>query len=172
MTDPGLVTELKEAVTALMAITIIASVYGGVRSKEVNKVLPAFFAFAAISSIALWASAILGINLLTPTASTGNTVAYYATVAWLNTVFILLILTLGAVIVAIIAINEIFELRSIVTDIRIWTGREAELWLPAAVARAIASSLKDEIKELYTMMYIYAVITAAYGFYIVFLTHR
>jgi len=65
--SPGMLTEAKEVATALMVITVAVSIYGGVKSREVSKALPVFFAFAAVSSIALWASAVLGLNLITPT---------------------------------------------------------------------------------------------------------
>jgi len=146
--SPGMLTEAKEAATALMVITVAVSVYGGVRNREVSKALPVFFAFAAVFSVALWASAVLGLNLITPTMSTGNTTAYYVTVAWVSTVIILLVMTLATVIIAIIAINEIFALRSFIADMRMWTKREVGLWLPAAIVRAIASDLKDMIKEV------------------------
>jgi len=147
--SPGMLTEAKEAATALMVITVAVSVYGGVRNREVSKALPVFFAFAAVFSVALWASAVLGLNLM----STGNTTAYYVTVAWVGTVIILLVMTLATVIIAIIAINEIFALRSFIADMRMWTKREVGLWLPATIVRAIASDLKDMIKELSIMAF-------------------
>ena len=171
MISPDTLTETKEAATALMVITVAVSVYGGVRSREVSRVLPAFFGFAAAFSVALWASAVLGLNLVTQTTSTGNTTAYYVAVAWVNAVFVILVMTLATVIVAIFAINEIFALRSFIADMRTWTKGEVGLWLPAATVRAIASELKDMIKELFTMAYIYAVITAASASYLVFFTH-
>jgi len=165
--SPGTLTEAKEAATALMVITVAVSVYGGVRSREVSRVLPAFFGFAAIFSIALWASAVLGLNLM----STGNTTAYYVTVAWVNAVIVILVMTLATVIIAIFAINEVFALRSFIADMRMWTKREVGLWLPAAIVRAIAGDLKDMIKGVVVMAYIYAVITAAVASYLTFLTH-
>jgi len=165
--SPGMLTEAKDAATALMVITVAVSVYGGVKSREVSRVLPAFFAFAAVFSIALWASAVLGLNLM----STGNTTAYYVTVAWVNAVIVTLVMTLATVIIAIFAINEIFALRSFIADMRMWTKREVGLWLPAAIVRAIASDLKDMIKGVVVMAYIYAAITAAVASYLTFLTH-
>ena len=166
-----MLTEAKDVATALMVITVAVSIYGGVKSREVSKALPVFFAFAAVSSIALWASAVLGLNLITPTTSTGNMTAYYVTVAWVSTVIILLVMTLATVIIAIIAINEIFALRSFIADMRMWTKGEVGLWLPAAIVRAIASDLKDMIKGVVVMAYIYAAITAALASYLTFLTH-
>jgi len=165
--SPGTLTEAKEAATALMVITVAVSVYGGVRSREVSRVLPAFFGFAAIFSIALWASAVLGLNLM----STGNTTAYYVTVAWVNAVIVILVMTLATVIIAIFAINEVFALRSFIADMRMWTKGEVGLWLPAAIVRAIASDLKDMIKGVVVMAYIYAVITAAVASYLTFFTY-
>jgi len=170
MINPGLLTELKEAVTALMVITVIVSVYGGVKSKDVSMALLVFFAFAAIFSVALWASAVLGVDLATLTTSTGNAAAYYASAAWVSIALILLILTLGAVIVAIIAINEVFVLRSAVTGTGRWTREEVELLVPIAVVRGIASFLKEETRRLFAVAFIYSAITAAYAFYLVFLT--
>ncbi len=167
MISPGTLTEAKDAVTALMVITVAVSVYGGVKSREVSRVLPAFFGFAAAFSVALWASAVLGLNLM----STGNTTAYYVTVAWVNAVIVILVMTLATVIIAIIAINEIFALRSFIADMRMWTKREVGLWLPTAIVRAIASDLKDMIKGVVVMAYIYAVTTAAVASYLTFLTH-
>jgi len=165
--SPGTLTEVKEAATALMVITVAVSVYGGVKSREVSRVLPAFFGFAAAFSVALWTSAVLGLNLM----STGSTTAYYVTVAWVNAVIVILVMTLATVIIAIFAINEIFALRSLIADMRMWTKREVGLWLPAAIVRAIASDLKDMIKGVVIMAYIYAVITAAVASYLTFLTH-
>ena len=167
MISPGMLTESKEVVTALMVITVAVSAYGGVRTREINRVLPAFFGFAAAFSVALWASAVLGLNLM----STSNTAAYYVTVAWVNTAIILLALTLATVIFAIIAINDVLALRSHIADMRTWTEGEAWLWFPATIARATASVLKDVIKGLSVMAYIYAVITAASASYLIFLTH-
>ena len=116
MISPGTLTETKEVATALMVITVAVSVYGGVKSKEVSRVLPAFFGFAAAFSVALWASAVLGLNLM----STGNTTAYYVTIAWVNAVIVILVMTLATVIIAIVAINEIFVLRSFIADMRTW----------------------------------------------------
>jgi hypothetical protein len=161
-----MLTETKEGVTALMVITVAVSVYGGVRSREVSKVLPVFFAFAAVFSVALWASAVLGLNL----ASTGNTTAYYVTVAWVDAAIIILALTLATVIAAIIMINDVLALRSFIADMRTWTEGEVELWFPATIARATASVLKDVIKGLSIVAYIYAVITAASASYLIFLT--
>jgi len=169
--SPGTLTEAKDAVTALMVIMVAVSVYGGVKSREVSRVLPAFFGFAAAFSVALWASAVLGLSLVTQTTSTGSTTAYYVTVAWVNAVIVILVMTLATVIIAIFAINEIFALRSFIADMRMWTKREVGLWLPATIVRAIASDLKDMIKELSIMAYIYAVITAASASYLVFFTH-
>jgi len=171
MISPSVLTETKEGVTALMVITVAASVYGGVRSREVSKVLPAFFAFAAILSIALWASAVLGLNLIEPTTSAGSTATYYVAVAWVNAVIILLALTLAVVIFAIIAINDVLALRSFIADMRTWIKGEADLLFPATIARATASVLKDVIKGLFVMAYVYAVITAASASYLVFLAH-
>jgi hypothetical protein len=165
--NPGTLTETKEGVTALMVITVAVSVYGGVRNREVSKALPVFFAFAAVFSIALWASAVLGLNLM----STGNTTAYYVTVAWVGTVIILLALTLATVIAAVIWIDYVLALGSFIVDMRTCLKGEVEPWLPATIARTIASGLKDVIKELSIMAYIYAVITAAVASYLTFLTH-
>ena len=167
MISPDTLTEAKEAVTALMVITVAVSVYGGVRNREVSKALPVFFAFAAVFSIALWASAVLGLNLM----STGNTTAYYVTVAWVGTVIILLALTLATVIAAIIWIDYVLALGSFIVDMRTCFKGEVEPWLPATIARTIASGLKDVIKELSVMAYIYAVITATSASYLVFFTH-
>ncbi|MCG2865609.1 MAG: hypothetical protein L7H04_07040 [Vulcanisaeta sp.] len=116
MINPGMLTEAKEAATALMVITVAVSVYGGVKSREVSRVLPAFFGFAATFSVAIWASAVLGLNLM----STGSTTAYYVGVAWVNVVIVILVMTLATVIIAIFAINEIFALRSFIADMRTW----------------------------------------------------
>ncbi len=167
MISPGVLSEAKDAATALMVITVAVSVYGGVKSREVSRVLPAFFGFAAAFSAALWVSAVLGLNLM----STGNTTAYYVGVAWVNAVIVILVMTLATVIIAIFAINEIFALRSFIADMRMWTKREVGLWLPTAIVRAIASDLKDMIKEVVVMTYIYAVITAVVASYLTFLTH-
>jgi len=167
MINPGVLSEVKDAVTALMVITVAVSVYGGVRNREVSKALPVFFAFAAVFSIALWASAVLGLNLM----STGNTTAYYVTVAWVGTVIILLALTLATVIAAIIWIDYVLALGSFIVDMRTCFKGEVEPWLPATIARTIASGLKDVIKELSVMAYIYAVITATSASYLVFFTH-
>jgi len=163
--SPGLLAELKEAVTALMVVTVAASVYGGVKGKEVSGAISIAFVFASVFAIALWATALLGLGL----ASAAGAVALYIAVIWAGIAVVLLILTLGFVISTIIALNEVLALRSFIADMRIWTEREAGLWLPAAVARAIASSIKDGIKELYIAAYIYAVITAAGASYLVFL---
>ena len=171
MISPDTLTEAKEAATAFMVITVAVSVYGGVKSREVSRVLPAFFGFAAVFSVALWASAVLGLNLITQTTSTGNTVAYYVTVAWVNAVIIILALTLATVIFAIIAINDVLALRSFIADMRTWTEGEVDLLFPATVARATASVLKEAVKGLFIMAYIYAVITAASASYLTFLTH-
>jgi len=165
--SPGMLTEAKEAATALMVITVAVSVYGGIRNREVSKALPVFFAFAAVFSVALWASAVLGLNLM----STGNTTAYYVTVAWVGTVIILLALTLATVIAAIIWIDYVLALGSFIVDMRTCLKGEVEPWLPATIARTIASGLKDVIKELSIMAYIYAVITATSASYLTFLTH-
>jgi len=171
MISPDTLTETKEGITALMVITVAVSVYGGVRNREVSKALPVFFGFAAVFSIALWASAVLGLNLITQTTSTGSTAAYYVTAAWVGTVIILLALTLATVIAAIIWIDYVLALGSFIVDMRMWTKGEVEPWLPATIARTIASGLKDVIKELSIMAYIYAVITAAVASYLVFFTH-
>jgi hypothetical protein len=165
--SPGVLTETKEGVTALMVITVAVSVYGGIRNREVSKALPVFFAFAAVFSVALWASAVLGLNLM----STGSTAAYYVTVAWVGTVIILLALTLATVIAAVIWIDYVLALGSFIVDMRTCLKGEVEPWLPATIARTIASGLKDVIKELSVMAYIYAVITAASASYLTFLTH-
>jgi hypothetical protein len=169
--SPGTLAETKEVATALMVITVAVSVYGGVRSREINRVLPAFFGFAAVFSIALWASAVLGLNLITQTTSTGSTTAYYVTAAWVNAVIIILALTLATVIFAIIAINDVLALRSFIADMRTWTEGEVDLLFPAAAARATASVLKEAIKGLFIMAYIYAVTTAAVASYLTFLKH-
>jgi hypothetical protein len=162
-----MLTESKEAVTALMVITVAVSAYGGVRSREVNRVLPIFFAFTAVFSIALWASIVLGLNLM----STSNTAAYYIAAALVDIATILLALTLAFVIAAILEIDELFTLRSHIADVRAWANGDAWLWFPLANARAIVSVLKDMIKGLSIMAYIYAVITAASASYLTFLTH-
>lgn len=167
MISPGMLTESKEAVTALMVITVAVSAYGGVRSREVNRVLPIFFAFTAVFSIALWASIVLGLNLM----STSNTAAYYIAAALVDIATILLALTLAFVIAAILEIDELFTLRSHIADVRAWANGDAWLWFPLANARAIVSVLKDMIKGLSIMAYIYAVITAASASYLTFLTH-
>ena len=167
MISPGTLTESKEAVTALMVITVAVSVYGGVRSREVNRVLPVFFAFAAVFSIALWASIVLGLNLM----STSNTAAYYIAAALVDIATILLALTLAFVIGAVLETDELFTLRSHIADVRAWANEDAWLWFPLADARAIMSVLKDMIKGLSVMAYIYAVITAASASYLTFLTH-
>ena len=167
MISSGMLTETKEGVTALMVITVAVSIYGGVRNREVSKALPVFFAFAAVFSVALWSSSVLGLNLV----STGNTTAYYVTAAWVDTAIILLALTLATVISAIIMINDVLALRSFIADMRTWTEGEVDLLFPATIARATASVLKDVIKGLSIMAYIYAVITAAVASYLTFLTH-
>jgi len=167
MINPGVLSEAKDAATALMVITVAVSIYGGVRSREVSRVLPAFFGFAAVFSVALWASAVLGLNLM----STGSTTAYYVTAAWVNAVIIILALTLATVIFAIIAINDVLALRSFIADMRTWTEGEVDLLFPATAARATASVLKEAVKGLFIMAYIYAVTTAAVASYLTFLKH-
>jgi len=167
MISPGALSEVKDAVTALMVITVAVSAYGSVRSKEITGVLSATFVFTAIFAIALWATAMLGLDL----ASTANMIAFYIAVIWVGIVIILLVLTLGFVIFTIAAISEVSALRSFIADMRIWSEREVGLWLPATIVRAIASELKDMIKGLFTMAYIYAIITAAVASYLTFLTH-
>jgi hypothetical protein len=109
MISSGLLTELKEAVTALMAITIIASVYGGIKSREIEGALSITFVISSVFTIALWATAMLGLNL----ASAANTIVFYIAVIWACIVIVLLIFTLGAVISAIIAFNEVSALHSL-----------------------------------------------------------
>jgi hypothetical protein len=167
MISPGTLIESKEAVTALMVITVAVSTYGGMRSREINRVLPVFFAFAAVFSIALWASIVLGLNLM----STSNTAAYYIATALVDIATILLALTLAFVIAAVLEIDELFTLRSHIVNVRAWANGDAWLWFPLANARAIASVLKEVIKGLFIMAYIYAVITAAVASYLIFLTH-
>jgi len=167
MINPGTLTEAKEAATALMVITVAVSIYGGVRNREVSKALPVFFAFAAVFSVALWASAVLGLNLM----STGNTTAFYVTVAWVGTVVILLALTLATVIAAVIWIDYVLALGSFIVGMRTCLKGGVEPWLPAMIAKTIASDLKDMIKELSITAYIYAAITAAVASYLTFLTH-
>jgi len=166
MIDQSLVTELKEAVTALMAIVIAASVYGGVKSKEIEGVLSIAFVLSSVFAVALWATAMLGLDL----ASAANTVVYYIAVIWTGIVIVLLISTLGFVISAIIAFDEVSVLRSFVADMRIWSRSEVGLLVPIAIVRGIASFLKEEIKRLLIIAFIYSVVTAAYAFYLVFLT--
>jgi len=163
--DQGLVAELKEAVTALMVIVIVASVYGGVKSKEIEGVLSIAFVFSSVFAVALWATAMLGLNL----ASAANTVVFYIAVIWTGIVIVLLILTLGFVVSAIIAFSEVLELRSFIGDVRRCVRGETGLWFPIVIARGIASVLKEEIRELFTIAYIYSIATAAYGLYLVFL---
>jgi len=163
--DQGLVTELKEAVTALMAIVIVASVYGGVKSKEIEGALSVAFVFSSVFAVALWATAVLGLNL----ASAANAIVFYIAVIWAGIVIVLLILTLGFVVSAIIAFSEVLELRSFIDDVRGCVRGEAGLWFPIAVARGIASVLKEEIRGLFTIAYIYSIAATAYGLYLVFL---
>ena len=165
MISPGMLTESKEAVTALMVITVVISAYGGTWSRKVSKVLPMFFAFVAIFSIALWASIVLGLNLM----SASNTATYYIAAALVDIATILLALTLAFAIAAILEIDELFTLRSHIADVRAWANGDAWLWFPLANARAIASELKGLIKGLSIMAYIYAVTIAAYALYSVFL---
>ena len=165
MIDQGLVTELKEAVTALMAIVIVASVYGGVKSKEIEGALSVAFVFSSVFAVALWATAVLGLNL----ASAANMIVFYIAVIWAGIVIVLLILTLGFVVSAIIALNEVSALRSFIADMRIWSGKEVELLVPIAVVRGIASFLKEEVRRLFAIAFIYSAITVAYAFYLVFL---
>jgi len=164
--DQGLVTELKEAVTALMAIVIVASVYGGVKSKEIEGALSIAFVLSSVFALALWATAMLGLNL----ASAANMIAFYIAVIWTGIAIVLLILTLGFVVSAIIAFNEVSALRSFIADMRIWSGSEIELLVPIAIVRGIASFLKEEARRLFAIAFIYSAITAAYAFYLVFLT--
>jgi len=166
MIDQSLVTELKEAVTALMAIVIAASVYGGVKSKEIEGVLSIAFVLSSVFAVALWATAMLGLDL----ASAANTVVYYIAVIWACIVIVLLISTLGFVISAIIAFDEVSALRSFVADMRIWSRSEVGLLVPIAVVRGIASFLKEEARRLFAIAFIYSAITAAYAFYLMFLT--
>jgi hypothetical protein len=169
MAGPGLLIGLKEAVTALMAVVIIASVYGGIRSKEVSGALSITFVFSSVFAVALWATAMLGLDLVSSPTSTAGTIAFYIAVIWAGIVIVLLILTLGFVISAIIAFNEVLALRSFIADMRTWTGREVGLWLPTAIVRGIAGSLKDEMKRLYVTAYVFAAAATAYAFYLVFL---
>ena len=108
MVSPGMLTEAKEAATALMVITVAVSAYGGVRSKEITGVLSATFVFTALLAIALWATALLGLDL----ASAANAIVFYIAVIWAGIVIILLALTLGFVIFTIAAISEELALRS------------------------------------------------------------
>jgi hypothetical protein len=108
MINPGVLSEVKDAVTALMVITVAVSAYGGVRSKEITGVLSATFVFTALLAIALWATALLGLDL----ASAANTIVFYIAVIWAGIVIILLVLTLGFVIFTIAAISEELALRS------------------------------------------------------------
>jgi len=80
-------------------------------------------------------------------------------------------LTLATVIAAIIWIDYVLALGSFIVDMRTCLKGEVEPWLPATIARTIASGLKDMIKELSMMAYIYAAITAAVASYLTFLTH-
>jgi hypothetical protein len=106
--SPDTLTEVKEAITALMVITVAVSVYGGIRSKEIEGTLSIPFVLAGVFAVALWATAMLGLDL----ASAANIIVFYIAVIWAGIVIFLLVLTLGFVISAIIAFNEASALRS------------------------------------------------------------
>ena len=165
MTSPGLLTELKEAVTALMVITIMASVYGGVKSKEIEGALSVAFVFTSVFTIALWATAMLGLSL----ASAANTIVLYIAVIWAGIVIVLLIFMLGITVSAIIAFNEVSALRSLVADMWIWSRSKVVPSVLIAMIGGTMDALIEEIRRLLTIAFIYSAVTAAYGLYLVFL---